>query len=385
MKFTDLSVKAAQPKAKDYFIREGLGFALKVTPAGRKVFVVIYDYAGKRKRLTLGTYPGLTLAAARKQHREARAAIELGRDPAAEKQAAKKQIVATNLSPTVSDLIRSYTRLHVEVNLAPNTQRQEKHYLTRINRDMGPLHLTEVTPKHCNNCYQSLAESSPVSGNRCLSVIKRLFKFSVGQGDLTFSPAVMLSGTYKEKPRDRALSMLEVERLWLALNPDDPRHQAIKLLLLTAVRKMELLHAPRVEFDLDGGIWTIPGSRTKNSRLHVLPLPPLAVSIIRELMQFEDSKWLFPSPRNAARPVSDDFLKLKNLPVVDGVAAWTPHDLRRTVATRLSADFGASRIVQDKLLNHVDRSVSAIYDKNNYFENVKEIIGLWGSLLGQIR
>lgn len=145
---------------------------------------------------------------------------------------------------------------------------------------------------------------------------------------------------------------------------------------------MELLGARRSEFDLTARLWIIPKERVKNKREHTLPLSSLAVEVLGGLMEYEVDEWLYPSPYKPGRHVSDEALGTRTLPRT--IAKYTLHDLRRTMATRLSSELGINRLVQDRILNHVDRSVSATYDRHTYDTEARDALQRWSERLGEI-
>jgi integrase len=137
---------------------------------------------------------------------------------------------------------------------------------------------------------------------------------------------------------------------------------ALKLQLVTAQRKGEIISAEWSEFDLDKGWWTIPASKSKNSNNHLVPLSELALELLKKLKALsEDSKWLFPSPVSDTHIISTavNHAIRKNIKKFEEIKSFTPHDLRRTAASHMTA-LGVSRLIVSKLLNHVESSVTAI-------------------------
>jgi integrase len=150
------------------------------------------------------------------------------------------------------------------------------------------------------------------------------------------------------------------------------------------------------DVDLDVRTWTIPPEMTKAGRLHIVPLPPAAVAILKALPRktIRTKSGLDPSPfvftvsgesplsgysvikRRLDRRVAD----ARKAAGLEDVAPWTIHDLRRTVATE-TARLGASRFVVGQLLNHADRSVTAIYDRHGYLPEKRAALEAWASYL----
>jgi integrase len=161
---------------------------------------------------------------------------------------------------------------------------------------------------------------------------------------------------------------------------------ALKLMLATGQRKGEILNAQWPDIDLEAGWWTIPAERAKNGMLHRVPLNTTALAILRELQALNLPRpWLFPSPRaGGQKPITamsvDHAIRRCDF---DGLAHFTPHDLRRTVATTLGA-LGFNRLIQDKVLNHVDRTVGGIYDRHSYDKEKQQALDAWDRRLQEI-
>jgi len=155
---------------------------------------------------------------------------------------------------------------------------------------------------------------------------------------------------------------------------------------LKKLAKGEIVSSEWEEFDLANSWWTIPAHKAKNGNTHLVPLPKLALKILQKIKVISsNSKWLFPSPNSdkhitpesidhAIRRSEDAFKKIKH---------FTPHDLRRTAASLMTA-LGISRLVVSKLLNHVENSVTAIYDRHSYDKEKKQAMDKWGIKLRDI-
>ena len=174
---------------------------------------------------------------------------------------------------------------------------------------------------------------------------------------------------------------------------EDGTKIALKLGLVTAQRKGEIARAAQAEFDLEEGIWTIPANHAKNGKAHRVPLSPLALELIKDAKAIAgNSDWLFPSPINdgSITPHSVNRALMKAMrataksptPAIE-LENVTPHDLRRTAASGMTA-LGINRLVVSKILNHVDNSVTAIYDRHGYDAEKRQALEAWGRRLQEI-
>ncbi len=157
------------------------------------------------------------------------------------------------------------------------------------------------------------------------------------------------------------------------------------------------MHMPEIDFDKS--LWTIPGSRTKNKRTHIVPLSDLALGLIREaiaLCPHETDQpyggYLFPSPRKPGTSVEPHALTraFGRLTEAKGVENARLHDLRRTGATHLTGEgLSIPRLIVSKVLNHVSdtggtSAVTAVYDRNAYLAQKRNALDAWASLLSRI-
>jgi integrase len=156
---------------------------------------------------------------------------------------------------------------------------------------------------------------------------------------------------------------------------------SFKLRLLTAQRGVEVLTMRWA--DLDGDWWTIPGDVAKNGSSHRVPLSKPAQAILAELRDAADgSRWVFPSPKVAGKPIVNVQKAADRLVELAGVE-FVPHDLRRTAASHMTS-MGVPRLVVSKILNHVERGVTAVYDRHSYDEEKREALASWGDRVQQI-
>jgi integrase len=182
--------------------------------------------------------------------------------------------------------------------------------------------------------------------------------------------------------RDRTLSDDELRQIWLAADLLRPKARTfVRLLCMTAAREMEVADIATGEIDLESGVWSIPGERTKNGRGIVLPLHPLLISNLRTVWPQHGGR-----AGTAWRLLGDidgsgfrGFSKLKaRLDKMSGVTDWRWHDLRRTARTGLTR-LGISRDHAEAALNHVSgrTALERTYDRHDYADEVIAAMARW--------
>src|SRR5262245_47570431 len=190
------------------------GFGVKVTPKGRKVFLVLYRTAGAGSRLrkfTIGPYGGVTLHQARVAAQKIFTAKLEGRDPAAEKRDSKRRMTADR----VGDLLESFIAQHV-------SQRRSAPEISRLlRREVGAAwgnrSIHDISKRNVVELVTAIVQrGAPVAANKTLKVVKTFLRWCVGQGILDKSPAEDIPLPTKEVARDRVLSDQELARVILA-------------------------------------------------------------------------------------------------------------------------------------------------------------------------
>lgn len=388
MQFTDKLIKALKPKATRYDMREGngKGFVLRIFPSGQKSWGFIYHFEGKKRRVTFGNYPDLTLADARQLHNQALSTLAKGKDPGTAKQNAKLE--ARN-SQTIRELINEYME-----KWAKPRKRSWKEDKRILEKDIAPLwgrrKAKEIMRRDVILLLDNIVDrGSPIVANRTLAVVRCMFNFALRRDIIEVNPCYAVKAPAKENRRERLLSLEEIKLFWDGLNKasmSDLTKMALRLQLITAQRKGEIVSAEWSEIDLHAGWWVIPGDKTKNNNPHRVPLSQLSLITLEQLKAISgESQWLFPSPKGNGHMggTAVDHALRKNLEYFKATHGFTPHDLRRTAASQMTA-LGISRLVVSKILNHVEGSVTAIYDRHSYDKEKQYALEVWGSKLEEI-
>ena len=390
--FTAQKIRGLRPPESgqaEYWDTTTPGFGLRVFPSGRKSWMCMYrTSSGRQRRLSLGTYPVVKLADARVLASRKLRDATLGHDPADEKRAARRGM-------TFATMADEYLELHAK------TKKRSWHKDERaIERDLKPAFrgkkAREVSRHDVIDVLDRIvARGAPVQANRVHEIARRLFAWGVNRGIVDSNPAIGIE-RQKEVSRDVVLSEAQIRGLWKGLDATAMETQsqiALKLILVTAQRPGEVCAMERGELDLDSATWTQPASKTKNGVANVVPLSDLAVDLVREACRFSDgSRYVFPS-RRGDKPITTSSISqalrrnLKALKLVDlngmAGAAPRPHDLRRSAASHMTR-LGIPRLVVGKILNHVDRGVDAVYDRNRYDSEKRRAAEVWEARLLEI-
>jgi integrase len=429
VRLTDTYVSAVTPPAGtrlEVFDQVMVGLLLRVTDAGVKTWAVRYRTAdGRQRRHTLGRYPGLKLREARAEALAVMTAARAGADPSAERVRARAGAKAEPLK-TVKDLWEAYSaaclagrwRARGKAKRASTMRVEESLWSTVIEPPLGALRVEEVASATVRSMLAAIADSGRgVTANRARAVVRQIFNYAVAQGRVATNPVAGVAAPVAERPRERVLVRSEIKKVWSVLSAPHGLTRpgattgappvavgiafgtalALKLSLLTLARRAEVAGMRLAELDLARRVWTIPGARTKNGRTHVLPLSPMAVTIIKEAAGLGDDGEgledgpIFPSP-HGTKSITPDALSgvVRDLPPCLGLQHFTLHDWRRTGASMMVAELGVSPFIVGQILNHAGETGGAAsvtirhYALHDYAAEKRSALEAWAAHLGHI-
>jgi integrase len=378
---TELSIRNLTPKgnARTEVWDERLpGFGIRVSPTGTKSFILMYRAGGRKRRITLGRYPILSLADARRRALIALAQVANGADPQPERSGGE------GFGEVVAEFVRSHCAIHNRENTAREIERLLK---VRFISAWHDRNIREIRTGDIIAVLDGILEAgTPGAANHAYAAIRRFFNWCVERGLLEVSPCARLQRPAPEQSRERTLTDEELAAIWRACEEVGyPYSQIVRLLILTMQRRNEVVGSSWSEIDLDQRLWTIPSVRTKTNRAHTLPLSACAVAIISSVPKIDDH-FLFPARGNNERTFSG-FAKLKRrLDAASGVSAWTLHDLRRTGATAM-ARLDIPPHVIERILNHSTGTlggVAGIYNRFKYLPDMRRALSTWAEFVAAL-
>src|SRR5262244_757365 len=354
------------------------GFGVKVTPSGRKVFVVLYRIGGagsKLRKYTIGPYGRVTLHQARVAAQKVFAAKLEGRDPAAEKREAKRRIVADR----VEDVLEAF----IAQRLSQNRSGAEISRLLRreVGKPWAGRSIHEIGKRDVVEVISAIEQrGAPAAANKTLKSIKTFLRWCVGRAILDQSPAEGVPLPAREVARDRVLNDQELAQVILAARKIGGSYGGIvELLALTGQRREEVARLRWEELDLARRVWTLPKSRTKNAKAHVVHLSEQAMAVLKRAGQ----RGPYVLSLLGTKPFQEFSRAKRRVDQLSGVTGWRLHDLRRTCVSGM-ARLGVAPHVADKILNHQSGTISgvaAVYQRHEFLAERKEALERWGPTL----
>ena len=368
-----------------------------VQPSGAKSWAVRYRVAGAPRKFTIGPYPAIDLATARKRAQEAMGEVAGGNDPAAQKKAVRAARVAEqSAGDRVETVVDLFVKKHLAKKSKPSWAKEGERLLrVEIVPTLGKRRLGEITRADVRRLLEEIAERAPITANRALAVFRKLCNWALTQELIVASPCASLEAPSPERSRERVLDDDEIRLAWRAFEAVGwPFGPMGKILLLTGARRDEVAGMRWGELDLAGRLWRLPKERTKNKRPHEIPLTDAAVGILTSLPRIGDSREGFVFTTTGATSISGFSNAKAAIDAAFAAAAreqavtasperWTFHDLRRTVATNLQR-LGVKLEVTEAVLNHVSGSragIVGVYQRHEYATEKRAALEAWGRYL----
>jgi integrase len=350
-KITKRVVDALRPGDKDVFVwdTDMTGFGLKITPAGRKVYIVQYRHAGVTKRYTIGKHgSGWTPKKAREEADSILRDARKGKDPAGRRAVERG-------APTIKQLGERYISEYAEVRKKPRSIHEDKRILKKyINTALGRRRTTDITRADVQRLHQSLVER-PYMANRVLALMSKMFNLAEVWGirpDNT-NPCRHVE-RFKEERRERFLSVDELSRLGEALvkcveskSIPPSAALAVRLLVLTGCRLGEIIPLRWEHVDLEHGCLHLPDSKTGKK---TVPLGAPAIELLSQAPRAEENPHVIIGQRKGDRLASiHKFWKvIRSAAKLEGVRL---HDLRHSYAS-VGAAAGLGLPIIGAILGH---------------------------------
>lgn len=354
------------------------GFGIRVSASGTKTFVMVYRFKGKWRRDSLGQYPTISLQEARSKAERARADLSEGKDPRGGRETARPAPKSESFGAAVAAFIAGYVKRHNRASTAGETERLLRAVFVPVWERRA---LAEIRKPDVLDVIDGIMDrGKPSAARHAFAAIRKFFNWCTERGLLEDSPCRNIKPPVKANSRERVLTDPELSIVWqAAVEQGQPFGTIVQLLMLTAQRRGEVVGMLWAELDLDGGLWTIPGSRTKNHKPHMVPLTETAVAVLKETPRLVDSPFVFPARGMPDQAYSGYSKGKRSLDAAADLHDWTLHDLRRTAATGM-ARAGVAPHVVERILNHVSGTfggVAGVYNRFQYLPEMRAALMLW--------
>lgn len=389
MMLTDTKLRKALGKRRESVevLSDSNGLNVRLSITGGVTFFYRYRWQGKPVQLSIGDYPTYSLAQARDRRQQFRAWLSEGYDPRQKVLVEKaERIEALTVDQAYDYWVKHYCIPEGLIKIDANTRSFHKHISPRIGRAM----VDQTVKANWLDVFDEMGRS--VITGEMLSLMKRAFRFCHNRGVIKNNPLESLRRSdvgIAAKMKERRLSDEEIKVVWDALFALPPSQQlVIRFMILTGCRAAEIRKSRWDWYNFNEKTWTVPAEDYKTGKTIRRALPEVAIRLLQEHKRGSvTSHVLTPAQFRDKEdiPPTQALVSTYSMQVIrkTGMKQWSLHDLRRTVATRLS-ELGAPPHVIEKLLGHQMGGVMARYNLHDYMDDQREWLGIWQNHLQRI-
>jgi len=395
MALTAAEVNAATiPEGKKQTkLADGGGLHLLITNAG-KYWKLDYRFGGKRKTLSLGVYPQVTLKEARTKRHDARKLLENNIDPSQQKQADRRKAVAKTQSATFEGVsiewMGKQSKKWVQTTITHTQAKLDRHILPWI----GSLPIADIEAPDVLSVIQRVEKRGTIeTAHRLKMICSQVFRYAVATGRAKSDPTRDLQGALAPVVTTHRAAITEpkaVGQLMRAIQSFEGTFVVQCALQLTPylfVRPGELRHSEWSEIDFEKAEWRIPAEKMKMKVMHLVPLSKQAFAILKDLHPLTGGgKYLFPALGRSDRPMSENTINtaLRRLGY-DTKTEHCAHGFRGTASTLLHERGWESDVIERQLAHQEGNAIKGAYNHARHLPERKEMMQVYADYLDGLR
>ena len=391
MPLNDVTIKAAKPQDKPLRLFDERGLYLEISPSGGKWWRYKYRYNGKEKRLSLGTYPEISLKEAREKRDEMRRMLANQVDPA-EHRKMLKSVSAERSVNTFESITCEWLSKYMPTWSPSHAKRMVRLFERDLFPALGKRAIADITPPQLLEVLRCIEERGALeTAHRALGNCSQVFRYAVAIGKIKSDPTRDLRGALPPYKNSHFAAPTDPKRLGALLRIIDGYEGsftvscALRLAPLVFVRPLELRTAKWEQISFDDAEWRF--TATKTDTPHIVPLSTQALNILRELYPYtKDSIYVFPSARGNDRAMSDNAIlaALRRLGV--GKEEATGHGFRAVARTLLDEvlEFRPD-IIEHQLAHAVKDPNGRAYNRTTHLEERREMMQVWADYLDSLK
>lgn len=372
---TDLDIRKRKPTDKVQRLTDQKALHLLVNPDGTRYWRWDYIFDGRRKTISLGTYPVVTLKRAREKHLEVQRILDHGLDPSVERRKAKIAAKGDTFRTVANEYM-----VKLKKEIGPGTwSKKQSHLDSYLYPRIGSLSVSRITSRDVLDVLQPIDTAGKhETARRVRQLVGEVFTFAIATSRAVADPSVRLTKALTKVTTTHHAALtdeLEIGRLLrdLSLYTASPVvTYALNLAPLVFLRPFELRKAEWREFEFDnphGPMWRIPAWRMKKTQTalrvdHLVPLAPQALAIVRQLQAVTgQGRLVFPGPRHLDKPISDMTLTAALRTLGYSREQQSVHGFRTIGSTRCREIGFDGDLVELQLGHKIANPVRAAYDR----------------------
>lgn len=391
MALTDTAIKNSKPKDKPMRLSDERGLYLLLNPDGSRWWRLDYRFDGKRKTLSMGIYPDVPLKLARERREDARALIAAGGDPGAQRKS-EKQAKAEAGSNTFEALAREWMATRGKTWTESYASKTKSALERNAFPAIGGRAITEITAPELLMMLRAIESRGIVDmAHRIQQHCGAIFRYAIATGRAVFDPVPSLKGSLSTVKQEHYAALTDpAEYAALLRDIDAYRGEAttkaaMQLLALTFQRTKEVRFAEWSQFDLDGGLWRIPGEIMKMREAHIVPLSQQAMDVLKRLQPLTGGgRLVFPSSISRERPISENTV-VYALARMGYKGRMTGHGFRSVASTLLNEQGYRHDVIERQLAHSEKNAVRAAYNRAEYLPERKKMMREWADYLDRLK
>ena len=392
MALSDVRLRALKPRNKAYKVPDADGLYLEVRTSGAKLWRFRFCHLGKESRISLGSYPEIGLASARKKRDEARQQLAEGLDPAAERRR-EKLTAAFKAANNFGDVAKEYIEKMVADGRAETTTVKANWLLAQL-KPIAAMPVADIKPIEVLAALKKLeAHGKRETARRCRSFASRVFRYAVATGRGEVDPTSVLRGALVTPKVTHHAAILDPAGVGELLRSIDTytgnaiTRIACQIAPHVMMRPGELRQALWTEIDMTAAIWTVPPERMKMRRPHAVPLSRQVLAYLEDLLGLTGPEgFVFPAFHTSKRPMSENTINQAFRRMGYATGEVTAHGLRTTASSLLNESGKWSPDAIERSLAHADpNAVRGIYNRGRYWDERVAMHQWWSDYLDALR
>jgi len=388
MALSETQIRAAKPQEKPYKLFDGGGLFLLVDRSGGRWWRLKYRFRGKERGISLGVYPSVPLKLARRRKEDAKRLLAEGIDPS-ERRRSGRLAQADTFQSIASEWLGLQSGKLAAVTLEKARWMLREFLLPKL----GSRVVTEIAAPELLGLLRGVEEQGAhETAHRVKQLASRVFRYAIATGRAERDPTADLRGALAPVVTTNRAAITDPVRVGALMRAIEvyigqpATHAALRLAPLVFVRPGELRAAEWREFDVDSAEWRIPAERMKMREPHLVPLSRQALAVLEDLRPLTGSgRYLFPSLRTPARPISENTLNAALRRLGYGSEEMTAHGFRAMASTLLNERGFAPDVIELQLAHAERNKVRAAYNRAQRLQERRQMMQDWANYLDGLR
>lgn len=392
-KLSDVKLRKIKPTEKKQVFSDGYGLSLSIETNGSKYWRFNYRFLGKQQTLSLGVYPGVSLADARSAHRIAYNQLAENINPAEARKLAKLSVHQAN-----ANTFEAISNEWIDVHMSDKTEQHRSRATSILQRYITPYignrDVRDITALELLGVLRKIEATGALNtAHRARGTVQQIFSYAIATGRADRNVAQDLQGTLKTYTEKHRTAITEPKLLGKLLRDID--YSRASLVVKTAMRISPILfqrpgeirQMEWSEIDFEKAIWCIPAEKMKMRNDHIVPLPTQAITLLKEIYTLSgQGKFVFPSARGASRCLSENAVRVALRDLGYDNETVTPHGFRATARTLLdeALEFRVD-LIEQQLAHAVKDANGRAYNRTKFLPQRAEMMQAWADYLDRLK